>query len=200
MCLSAVQWDVTSCLVTWLSCDYHSSLFSLLRTTWGATSLSLLSGRKMTQKKQNLNSHPSGGRDLILLPLLRLYHMIEIYLSSVSDVICWPFSADPSRAGLRSRNQTRVISSQQQTLFSCLKQPPLMLRGKRRDLHSSIGLSERRFPRHHVDVNIQQCAHMSHHHWGWCELNEPRSIMNVSIWFISLSIHLLSPNRVAGVV
>lgn len=87
----------------------------------------------MTQKKQNLNSHPSGGRDLILLPLLRLYHMIEIYLSSVSDVICWPFSADPSRAGLRSRNQTRVISSQQQTLFSCLKQPPLMLRGKRRE-------------------------------------------------------------------
>lgn len=145
---------------------------------------------------QNLNSHPSGGRDLILLPLLRLYHMIEIYLSSVLDVICWPFSADPWRAGLHSQNQARMISSQEQTLFSCLKQTLLMLRGERRDLtlktrslmrdlHSSIGLSKWRFPRHHVDTYIQECVRMSHHHWGWW------SIMNVLTWFISLSIHLL---------
>lgn len=143
---------------------------------------------------QNLNSHPSGGRDLILLPLLRLHHMIEIYLSSVLDVICWPFSADPSCAGLHSQNQTRMISSQEQTLFSCLKQTLMMLRGRRRetrltlktrslmrDLHSSIGLSKWRFPRHHVDTYIQQCGRMSHRHWGWCELNKPWWIIKVPI-------------------
>lgn len=63
--------------------------------------LSLLSGKKMTQKSQNLKSHLSGGRDLILLPLLWLHHMIEIYLSSVLDIICffilcWPLAYRPA--------------------------------------------------------------------------------------------------------